>query len=290
MRTIPARQTMCPILAATALAFAVIAMAPGCHEEETLAPSYRPYQAWTLIDHTDCKSQTDSGAVGTIPSDMDCIEYHYGANGTLAIKHINAGFNCCPGDITADVIVAAGVITIVEHEAQSGCRCLCLLDVDYEIHDLEPRQYALRVVELYVNADDERLDFSIDLSAAPGRFLARYRDHYPWAYESTMPVDKSVLDGMRDEITAVIGTPSCEGGADCRSVPLGVKPCGGPREYLIYSSATVDENALAFMVSRYNAFNDAFNRRYDIVSDCLYVLPPAIGCEGRLCTRVDRQN
>ena len=278
------------IFAALSLAsLLLISATPGCHRETPLAPSPHQQPAWKLVDHTDCKSQTNAPAGATVPSDMDCIEYHYRANGTLAIKRINAAFNCCPGDISTGIIVADGVITIVEQEAQSMCDCSCLYDLEYEIKNLAPRKYRLRIVELYLDLDDRRLEFPIDLSATPDGFAGRYRDHYPWMYQSTMLQDKAVLDAMRGEIIDFIGTLSCNGGMDCRYIPFGVKPCGGPWEHLIYSTATVDTHALEFEVHRYDVFNDAYNRRYNIASDCRYVLPPRIGCLNGICTDLDRR-
>jgi hypothetical protein len=262
-----------------------ILVAPGCHDDESLGPPSGQQSPWTLISHTDCKAQANALAGAAVPSDMDCVVYHYSAErNTLGIKHINAAFNCCPGDITADVTVADGAITIAEHEAQSMCDCSCLYDLEYEIRNVEPRRCMLRIIEPYVDADDERLELPIDLTSTPDGFVCRYRDHYPWTYQSTMSQDSTVLHAMREEIVEVIGSPSCSGGGECRSVPLGVKPCGGPWEYLIYSAAAVSESALEFRVSKYNAFNDAFNRRYHVVSDCRYVLPPDLRCADGVCT------
>jgi hypothetical protein len=241
----------------------------------------------TLLSHTGCKSGLEEYDGERIPSDMDCIEYHY-VGSTLGLKHINAAFNCCPGDITADITVAGGVITIVEHEADSMCDCICLYDVEYEITNLEPAAYIVRVIGLYLHPNDPPLEFPIDLSATPACFLARYRDHYPWGYLGTQPEDQATLYRMRGEIIALIGTPSCTGQGDCRYIALGAKPCGGPWEYLIYSRATVDELTLRFKVSKYNAFNGAYNRRYNISSDCMVVPPPRVGCVGGICTDLNR--
>jgi len=240
-----------------------------------------------LVSHSDCTSNAAALAADKIPGDLDCAEYHYGAAGTLALTHLNAAFNCCPGAITADVEVADGVITIVEHEVSSMCDCSCLYDLDYEITNLPPALYMVRIIGVYLQPGEQPLEFPMDLSAIPDGFVGRYRSHYPWGHLGTMAADKLVLDRMRREIIDFIGTPSCGGSGDCLCIPLGVKPCGGPWEYLVYSAATIDVNTLAFMVARYDAFNDGFNQRYNIASDCMLVMPPRVGCVGGLCKALD---
>lgn len=219
-----------------------------------------------------------------VPADVDCIEYFALTNNDLAVEHVNAA--CCPNEITAGIEVTNDTIRIVERAGPSIQDCPCPCDLRYRVNNLQHRPYVIEVVEQYVQTAAERLVIPIDLAAVPEGFVGRYRDHYPWSYSSTMRTDSVVLDRMRTEIINFIGTPSC-GGEDCRYIALGVKPCGGPWEYLIYSAPTIDVDSLRFMVSRYNTFDDGFNRRYNVASDCRFVVPPRIGCiEGR-CSDLD---
>ena len=240
-----------------------------------------------LISHTDCHSEANAAAAYEVPTDMSCVDWRYSNDNVLRLKHINAGFNCCPGDITADIAIRNDTILIVEHEEQSMCDCSCLYDLVFEIRNLETSRYTIRIVEPYVQPGDERLEFSVDLVDLPAGMRCAYRSHYPWGYLSSMPHDRAVLDTMRREIIELIGTPSCGGVGECRYIGLGVKPCGGVWEYLIYSTATIDAVELKYRVSRYNAFNKGYNRRYNIASDCMYVLPPEVGCVEGTCAALD---
>ncbi len=111
----------------------------------------------------------------------DCIEYHYDGEGTLTLRHINAGFNCCP-EIAAAISIESGVITIEDIELSGDCDCLCLFDLDYEIVNIEPGQYFLMVIEPYVNELDDPLEFDVDLSSATDGVFCVYRYHYPWGF------------------------------------------------------------------------------------------------------------
>ncbi len=113
------------------------------------------------------------------PAD-DCLEYEYAIDGTLRIQHLGAGFNCCPGEIYADISITEDQILIVEEEKESACRCLCLYTIDYKVTNLKPGKYEIRVVEPYVTEEDDPLVCTIDLMASPSGSCCVERDHYPW--------------------------------------------------------------------------------------------------------------
>lgn len=95
--------------------------------------------------------------------------------------------------------------------------------------------------------------------------------------------DRAKLEAMKQEIVALVGEPVCNDSADCHSIAFGAKPCGGPWEYLIYSSISVDNTVLVPRVAAYNDFNADLNARYLWISDCMVALPPALGCQAGMC-------
>ena len=71
----------------------------GCKKSEEL----QLLPTGTLMEATQCKQflanvsgQLDDYVPG---QHEDCLEYHYNGANTLILRHINAGFNCCPGEI-----------------------------------------------------------------------------------------------------------------------------------------------------------------------------------------------
>jgi hypothetical protein len=135
-----------------------------------------------LLQYNGCKQFLDSiQDNGLVPGPQnDCIEYQYNGNGTLTLRHINAGFNCCPGEITATIEFDNTVITITEREREQGCRCLCLFDLDYEIDNLAPGQYTIRVIEPYVSSNDQALEFTVNFTSTPSGNICLTRNNYPW--------------------------------------------------------------------------------------------------------------
>jgi len=244
-------------------------------------------QVGRLVGYDGCKAATYAAGTDDF-SDIDCMEYEYINNNVLLMKHVNAGFNCCPGKITADITIDGNVITIVEHEAEQGCHCLCLFDVEYEIAGITPGTYLIRVTELYLNEGDEPLEFNTDLAIRPRFRYCADRGHYPWRQGGTEAEDRARLDRLKREIDEVIGTPACSGEGACRSIAFGDKPCGGPWMYLVYSISSTDVGLLVGKVNAYNAFNRVLNGRHDWCSDCLFVGEPQIGCRKGVCVKLDQ--
>ena len=153
--------------------------AAGCKKSSEVTPT------GTLLQANGCKQflTNASGQMdGYVPGPHeDCIEYQYNGTDTLTLGHINAGFNCEPGEITADIEFNGNVITITEQESQQAAAdCLCLFDIDYEIINLSPGEYTLRVIGLYVHADDQVLEFPLQLLSETSGTYCLPRTYYPW--------------------------------------------------------------------------------------------------------------
>lgn len=106
--------------------------------------------------------------------------------------------------------------------------------------------------------------------------------------DDAMPTDQNfdlvTLEQERQLILDYIATFSCSAATICNSIAFGSKACGGPQEYLVYPS-TVDLEYLTEKVTNYNMMENSYNVKYNIVSDCMAVLPPEnIGCVDGVCT------
>lgn len=92
---------------------------------------------------------------------------------------------------------------------------------------------------------------------------------------------QETLAAMRIEIEQMIDASGPV--STCRSLALGAKPCGGPWEYLVYSTAQTDSAALDAKVREYNALESDLNTRYGAVSDCALVVEPALDSRDGQC-------
>ena len=140
------------------------------------------FPAGSLIDYTGCKVLPFGIYTDSITPDQDCIQYEYDGESVLLIKHVNAGFNCCPDKIITTITIQDNIITIQEDETleNGGCDCLCLFDVDLRIIHLEPGEYTIKVTELYLDPEDIPLEFTVDLISSPSDTYCVQRNDYPW--------------------------------------------------------------------------------------------------------------
>jgi hypothetical protein len=159
------------------LLLVLLFITPGCKTCE----DNNPHASGTLVNYQGCKSVGNQTArdQSEIPSNKDCIEYSYDGQ-TLFLKHINSAFNCCPGEISADIHIDGNMITISENEKEAGCLCLCLFDLEYKISNLEPGEYTIFINQLYLEDNDQVLEFTLQLCSGTSGTFCLIRTHYPW--------------------------------------------------------------------------------------------------------------
>jgi len=98
--------------------------------------------------------------------------------------------------------------------------------------------------------------------------------------------DLKALTNLGNEINVLVESSVCTDETECASIAFGIKPCGGPWGYLVYSNS-IDTDELIAKVERFNQMQNTYNLRYNITSDCSVVLPPdALICEDNKCKAV----
>ncbi|MEM0542200.1 hypothetical protein WFZ85_06205 [Flavobacterium sp. j3] len=88
---------------------------------------------------------------------------------------------------------------------------------------------------------------------------------------SSDEITQEQLVQKKQEILNYINSFECTG--SCNYIAFGSKPCGGPREYLVFPS-TVDFFVINDLVTEYNEMDNLFNIQTGAVSDCMLVTPP----------------
>ncbi|WP_312420645.1 hypothetical protein [Epilithonimonas sp.] len=87
------------------------------------------------------------------------------------------------------------------------------------------------------------------------------------------------MENLKSEILTMAKSEKCTNTTDWKSVGLGVKACGGPVSYIAYS-VKIDEAKFLEKVDLYNQKSTEYNKKYNLVSDCMLVMPPEkIECE-----------
>lgn len=79
--------------------------------------------------------------------------------------------------------------------------------------------------------------------------------------------ESAKLDANRQKIKQFAASAVCNSSTECRFIKFGSKPCGGPWEYLIFSTS-IDTLKLTKLVNDFNSEEEKFNKRWDQFSDC----------------------
>jgi len=94
--------------------------------------------------------------------------------------------------------------------------------------------------------------------------------------------DSARLARLEREARALARADGCTEGA-CRTAPVGSRPCGGPRSYLVYCTATTDSAALFGKLAELARAEEELNQRTGAMSTCEYRMPPGTEVVGGTC-------
>ncbi len=145
------------------------------NEENQLPPAFMDSYA----DVNECLSFPP--LKGTQPDqDQSCVSYTYDGDSILSITHFNSGFNCCPEAILTSFEIRNDTIFITEDDSLELCRCNCLYNVDFTIHNLPPAKYVISIEEPYVPEEEKQFVFDIDLENTAADKVCIDRVYYPW--------------------------------------------------------------------------------------------------------------
>lgn len=97
---------------------------------------------------------------------------------------------------------------------------------------------------------------------------------------SAQPDRPSAVDtSAREQIRKLVGDAQCKKDADCRTLAIGQKACGGPEAYLAWSTANTDEQALVAAAQRYAKVRRVqLDKPGALMSNCALVSDPGAHC------------
>ena len=93
------------------------------------------------------------------------------------------------------------------------------------------------------------------------------------------------IPAMKAEVRA-LAKPKCATAAQCRAVPLGSAPCGGPTEFVVTCASAPDFKALEAKAKAASDAQRVQNEKNQRMSVCTALSPPALTLEGGACTAV----
>lgn len=95
--------------------------------------------------------------------------------------------------------------------------------------------------------------------------------------------DSAKIARLEAQARALARSGGCSTAGDCRAAPVGNRPCGGPRTYLVYCRTTTDSAALSRVLAELARAENARNRHNNVVSTCEFREPPPVELSGGRC-------
>jgi hypothetical protein len=149
----------------------------SCKDDKTTNPDGT--SKWIFVSRSDCKNEM----LGILSEGAEeCVQYTY-KDGTMELKHIDAGFNCCPGSFDkVKISTDNNIILLDETEVTGDCDCLCTFDVVYKIENLPAGIYEIRVNGNIGYGNDKPIaGITVDLSKETSGTICEKRTGYPWS-------------------------------------------------------------------------------------------------------------
>lgn len=109
----------------------------------------------------------------------------------------------------------------------------------------------------------------------------------PDAQPGSREADWAAIVRLEDQAKAIAKTSGCSTVSQCRTAPVGNRACGGPRYYIAYCSTATDSAALFRKLDEIVAAENAYNRKYQLVSTCEFRMPPEVRLAGGSCAASD---
>lgn len=85
------------------------------------------------------------------------------------------------------------------------------------------------------------------------------------------------------QIRTLTADASCSDNGQCRSLPIGAMACGGPQDYLPYSSLRTNEKEVRELAERYKAERQAEIVKTGQMSICRHMPDPGAVCVSGTC-------
>ena len=83
---------------------------------------------------------------------------------------------------------------------------------------------------------------------------------------------------LRERVQRLIGRAACDSDAQCCTLPLGVRACGGPEAYVAWSLQGTDAPALRRAAERYGQWQSLQQERGGAMSICMMETDPGAVC------------
>jgi hypothetical protein len=105
----------------------------------------------------------------------------------------------------------------------------------------------------------------------------------PVAAPAAAPAASPAPAGLMQQIQAEVGDAACDTTAQCKTVAIGHKACGGPESYLPYSTKRSDGAKIERLATALAAERKTQDTKTGRMSTCSLVVDPGATCNAGRC-------
>ncbi len=95
------------------------------------------------------------------------------------------------------------------------------------------------------------------------------------------------IQSKESEVRSLVVAEGCTDVSQCKSAPLGARACGGPRDYVVYCSATTDEDRLLRELSQLQRSEEQYNQQCGVMSICIFTAEPQVELVNGVCQKAE---
>ncbi len=103
---------------------------------------------------------------------------------------------------------------------------------------------------------------------------------------SEKEVSVNDIKTAKKELNALIANTQCDTSAQCKVMPVGSKACGGPSDYVVYSTKAANEGQVSSLAKQITALEKAYNTQNEMMSTCQHLTAPSTQCVENKCVKL----
>lgn len=105
--------------------------------------------------------------------------------------------------------------------------------------------------------------------------------------KDSQPVVLRSLTELQDQLKTLSESDlSCNTASDCKLIPAGTAPCGGPDYFLVTSANNEQMQSLESLAQEYS-YQDKIQTRPDLVGICAMRVPEIAQCVSHVCIKAE---
>jgi hypothetical protein len=97
-------------------------------------------------------------------------------------------------------------------------------------------------------------------------------------------VERARIDSLDRSARALAHTDGCASADQCRAAPLGLRACGGPRDFVAYCARSTDTVALFHALGALERAERAYDVKHGVASTCELRVAPLPGLVAGRCS------